>query len=535
MAVPLLLAIALLSQPAPDTAVVCPAVLRAALAPWLEYRKGQGHQIEIVPAELEAEAIRGRIRRLAEGGRLRFVVLVGDAELAMHFDPAVRSRCTPVHWSKAEVIRLWESPPHIGTDNWYADLDDDLVPELAVGRLTADSPGELGRIIEKILAYERSDDFGPWRQRLNFVAGVGGFGRVADAVLETATKRLLTRDVPPDYRLSMTYASWPSPYCPDPAVFRQTTLARLNEGCWFWVYLGHGYHLGLDWVRAPDGDYPILDMPDLARLDCRHGSPIAVFLACYTGAFDAWEDCLAEEMLRRPGGPVAVLAGSRVTMPYGMTVLGIGLMDAVFRRRSPTLGEAVLHAKRRLVQPSAEAGPERAVLDLMALAISPAPTKLHLERDEHVQLFNLLGDPLLRLRYPHPITLELPAAAEPGGRIPVAGSCPLDGRVTVELALSPDEPGGEPPPRATYPDLPDRRVEFDDVYRRANEGRLAAVDVPCSGGRFQADLPVPEAAQGTCRVRVFIEGPNGFAQGTGKILLRPAASLAEKPAAAVAR
>ena len=33
-------------QAAPDTAVVCPAEFREALAPWLEFRRQQGHHLQ---------------------------------------------------------------------------------------------------------------------------------------------------------------------------------------------------------------------------------------------------------------------------------------------------------------------------------------------------------------------------------------------------------------------------------------------------------------------------------------------------------
>ena len=44
----------------------------------------------------------------------------------------------------------------------------------------------------------------------------------------------------------MTYASLASPYCPDPRKFHDTTIGRFNEGCLFWVYIGHGHPTGLD-------------------------------------------------------------------------------------------------------------------------------------------------------------------------------------------------------------------------------------------------------------------------------------------------
>ena len=53
----------------------------------------------------------------------------------------------------------------------------------------------------KILAYERSQEFGPWRQRVNLIAGVGGFSPILDTVIETATSKLLTSCIPPTPRL----------------------------------------------------------------------------------------------------------------------------------------------------------------------------------------------------------------------------------------------------------------------------------------------------------------------------------------------
>ena len=126
----------------PDTVIVCPAEFREALRPWLDYRAGQGHSFAMVANTETSDGIRRRIREVAEGGDLRFVLLVGDADA----DAEQRRRCVPVHRAKAEVNVLWGSEPHIAADNWYADLDDDRTPDLAVGRLTADSPDELRRI-----------------------------------------------------------------------------------------------------------------------------------------------------------------------------------------------------------------------------------------------------------------------------------------------------------------------------------------------------------------------------------------------------
>ena len=251
------------------------------------------------------EQIRRRIAEVAQGGRLRFVVLVGDAPpvtAASGDDDATTARRVPVHYAKARVNVSWGSEPEIATDHAYAEpgetMDTEPKPQWAVGRLTAASPEQLRQIVAKILAYERSRDFGPWRRKLNVVASAADLGPMLDSVLESTIRGLLTESIPAGYRLSMTYGCWRSPYCPDPRLFHRTTVQRLNEGAWMWVYVGHGFPLGADRVKVPHGWYPILFASDAAGLKAEHGPPIALFLACYSGAIDARRTCMAAELLR---------------------------------------------------------------------------------------------------------------------------------------------------------------------------------------------------------------------------------------------
>jgi peptidase C25-like protein len=509
-----------------DTLVVCPQEFRQALAPWLKYREGQGHRLAVIsnmksPAELRAE-----VRRVAAAGRLRYLLLVGDADPAMSRRPELRKRCVPTHHAPAVVNVRFGSESEIATDNWYADVDDDRLPDLAVGRLTSDSAAELSRMVERILAYETSTDFGLWRRQVHFVAGLGGFGPVTDAVFEAAAKTLITAGVPAAYRTTMTYGSWQSPYCPDPRQFQRVTMERLNEGSLFWVYIGHGEQRSVDQMHVPGGAFPILSSPDAARLSCRHGAPIACFLACYSGAFDQPRDCLAEEMLRSPGGPVAIICGSRVTMPYAMAVMGSELLHEFFGRRPATIGEAIVAAKRRTMQDPA-VPEQRAALDAVGKVFSPSGDDLQAERAEHLDLFNLLGDPLLRLPYPREATIDVGPTATAGGHIRVEGRSPVDGAGTVELVVRRDRLTFQPP----------RREQFDyqslagyaEVYERANEPRLASAAVELVEGRFVTQLDVPSGARGACHVRVFVEGSTGCATGAADVRVDGPASSIIRP------
>lgn len=561
----------------PDTVVVCASDYLQAMQPWIDHRQQQGHTLAFVPSGTSAEKIRQAIRQANSQGTVRWILLVGDAGAdrtapdrtgADRYGPdrhgpdrtGAGRRTIPAHHVEAVVNVRFGSEPEIATDNWYADFDDDGWPDAAVGRLPVDNEAELETAIAKILAYELSADQGRWRRQVNFVAGVGGFGKLADSVIEFATKRFLTDGVPAGYSTTMTYGSWRSPFCPDPRRFHETAVERLNEGCLFWVYIGHGQRTAVDRVQTPWSEYRILEAADAGKIASRQGAPIAIFLACYTGAFDGPQDCLAEELLKTPQGPVAVLAGSRVTMPYSMAVLAHGMLDEYFQQQRLTLGEIVLHAKRRLASEGEAAAAEelvqettrfassgvtsedsaastrlspeetRRLLDAVAAVVSPSSDQLPAERKEHLSLFNLLGDPLLRLPQPRPIEVNVPETAVAGQAIEASGTAPIAGKYTVELVCRRDLFKHRLPMRESFDPAPASLAEFQGVYHKANDHVWASRSFDSPGGEFRIRLPAPPEAAGSCHVRVFAQGTDAFALGAKDVYIEPASSASSSAA-----
>ncbi len=491
-----------------DTVVVCSDGLRPAMIPWVEYREGQGHGIHFVAPQATAEDTHARVLAIARRAPIRFVMLVGDA------NASGSTRLTVPTFSRPATVNIhWGPEQELVTDCGYADSDGDQLPDLAVGRLTPDDPAELAIMIAKIIAYEQCSNEAGWRRRVNFIAGVGGFGAVADTVLELSAKRLITAGIPAGYATTMTHASWKSPYCPSPRRLNSTVLDRLNEGCLFWVYVGHGQSRHLDRLFAPPNSlYEILHCNDVPAMRCQHGAPIALFLSCYAGAFDAEQDCLAEEMLRAPSGPIAVAASSRVAMPYGMCVLGTNLLKACFQERPETLGELFLTANRRTLTENRDQ-PEAKMLDALAEKLNPAGTSAADERVETAQVFNLIGDPLLRVAHPVELLLEAPEHVTAGDRVAIRGRAPFDGRCTVELVVRRDRLTFRSPSRPTFDDSPEAGDVYQDTYQRANDPRLASQELDVQAGEFTATLVVPETAFGDCHLRAYIDGRETFALG----------------------
>jgi hypothetical protein len=500
----------------PDVAVVCPAAFRAAMQPWVDRRTQQGHVVNFVSNLGTAAQIRNRIRDSAKSGKLRYVLLVGDPT-ASGADAAKSTLCTPTFRIPSKVTHYFGAPPELDTDNPYADLDDDGVPELAIGRLTAHSEQELAAIVKKILAYEDSHDFGPWRARINFVAGEGGYTTLVDSAAEYAVRRLISWDLPKSYRPTLTDALWYSPCCPDPHRFHDCCLERLNEGCLFWVFMGHGSPRSLQWAQFPNGATPILRCEDCAQL---HASapPIALLMCCYTGDFSGAEDCLAEDLLRAPGGPVAVFSGSSETLPYGMAAMAHCAIYEYFEKRPDTLGQWLLDAKRDTM-----AGynlPIWSLADAATLTIAPTGIRPKEERFDHLQLFNLLGDPTMALYHPREMKLELPKIARASETITVAGDRRILGPVSVDLVT----PIGSEQlvQRQRYDATSRGRTKYDAEYLAANGKPIQSVTIPAGEGRFSADLEIPATAIGNCRVRVFVEGERDCAIGASDLVIETA-------------
>ncbi len=512
-----------------DTVAVVPRVFLAAFQPWLNHRADQGHRIVIVDPDVGAGAIQNAIRQVAKQGGLRYVVLVGDSEPRSHIDPVAQVRNVPAFLMPAKVNIKWGSEPEIATDNPYADLDDDGIPDVAIGRIPANSPAELERFVQKVIDYERQPRVGPWQRKVNFVAGVGDFGLITDAIIESTAKRIITNGIRPEYDISMTYGSWRSPYCPDPRRFRDVTIDRLNEGSLFWVYIGHGQLDGLDEIRLPNSDQalPIFEQQDLARLRCLRGQPIAMMLACYTGAFDHSQECLGEQMVISPGGPIAVIAGSRVTMPYAMAILGTGMLDSFFGGGCQTVGDLLLKGKHHLAKSETDKIISRKLLDSMARAIHADNDDMMAERREHLLLFNLLGDPLLRIPTPKKVKVSTPTRVTGGKTVQVRGSSPIKGTATVELVCRRDHMRIRTGRRLRFDGSEGALARMNQVYRFANDKRWSAMRMAVQPGRFHATFKVPDDALGHAHVRVAVQGQDDFAVGTHDIYIQPPKNLAE--------
>lgn len=502
--VPVLVAALAASAAAQDVLVVAPKDFHDSLAAWTTHRAKQGLAVAVREPSGDVGAI---VREVSEksGKKLRFVMLVGDAD---EVPCATRER------KGGAIMGMEGAEPDIATDDPFADLDGDGVPDLAIGRVPADSPADAKAYLDRVVAYETDTDFGSWRERLNVVAGTGGFGPMVDMALETLCRQLLAENVPPAVEVTMTYASPLSPFCPPPAEFADYAVKRWSEGALVVAYVGHGSERAVDRIRSGKDVYPILDLAHVAKIDSARGAPVSMFIACSTGHFDGERDCLAEELLKRPRGPVAVIASSRVSSPYSNGIVAKELLDALFKTEVATTGELLVAMKRRLVEPAA-GDARRDQLEKMAAAMFERdPEKRRLDREDHLFLYNLLGDPCVRIARPAHLDVAAPATVAPGKKFTVTGTAPFGGELSVVV-----ERGRKAPvkPAITVKKTPE---DYRSVYEAANSRVILQFPLTVKAGPFSVELTIPaDAAPGACAVRVYLAGKSGAAAGGAEVTL----------------
>jgi hypothetical protein len=482
----------------PDVVVVCPQAFTEAMQPWINHRKQEGLKICVIQPPAQGEQLRAAIREAADD-QTKYILLVGDAPvIGTTCDP---SRQTPILYAPTTVTARWGSPPTLSSDLLYGDFDRDSLPDAAVGRLPVDNSNQLKQWITRIIAREASVDFGPWRSRVQLVGGVGGFGKVADTAIESVARTIVTSMLPTETRTIVTYASPGHPFCPKDETFTDAVLDRYNDGARFWVYAGHGQVTELDRVASSLGGAAVLDRNSVTKLASPPGTaPIAVILACYTGACDAAEDSIAEQMVLTEGGPIAVFAGSRITMPYGNTTAAVGLINGVFHQKLPRLGDAWLNALTEMqAETTTTASTGRMMIDALAAIISPIGTKLVDERHEHMLLYNLLGDPTLKLQHPQSLELSLADRKHDKNFMDISVLSPIAGR----LSLTVDRPLGA----ITDGDPNETTLITMESEIQANQPAKLKIEIPTD-------------VQGAVVIRAVVAGASSWASAAIKTFAR---------------
>lgn len=346
-----------------DYLVVGPRELLAAATPLLRLRRSQGLasravSIEEVYSEFgygesRPEAVREFLSYAYHHWQKpspRYVLLLGDAsyDFKDYLGTGVKNQVPPL---LVKTSYLWTA-----SDPAYAAVNgEDILPDLALGRLPAANTVEVRAMVEKILAYESSS-----------LAGAGPAVLVADnpdaagdfeADAEEIAVGILSNQSPIRVYLGRLGSE----------ATRRGIVDAFDRGATLLSYLGHGgIHL---WANEN-----VFNTSEVASLAPQPEQPLVLTLNCLNGYFHfPYFNSLAEELLKAEGkGAIAAFSPSGLSLNDPAHLFHKALLGELLSGKHQRLGDAV--AQAQAVYAESGAFPEL------------------------LQTYHLLGDPALKLR-----------------------------------------------------------------------------------------------------------------------------------------
>ena len=340
--------------------IIAPAALQNSAAALAGYRNAQGLVTRVIPLEAiynefngglcEPEALRTFLTQAHSQWQLppACVVLAGNGTYDYRNLLAKGDNLLP----PLMVMTLYGLT---ASDSDFGDLGGTDAPEIAVGRLPATNPAQLDAMINKIKAYEALPP--PATNQALLVADfadpeAGDFPAEILEVQGIVTPAFQTTTVLPSTAVQM----------------HNQVLASLNAGADLMCYLGHGAS-----TQFGAGSPGYLSVADLGALNNSSRLPFIVGITCLAGSFaEPGSDCLAEAFVSASGsGAIAVLAASGFSLDYEAVELNQTLMTSLANGSTGRLG------------------------DFLRGAMADYNQTPHFTPSG---MFNLLGDPALRLR-----------------------------------------------------------------------------------------------------------------------------------------
>jgi hypothetical protein len=491
--------------------LVTPPANRAALAPLCDLRKSQGFRVEIIEttdvltADEIAAGSAGKLvsrvnKRCRDFAGTSYVLLAG----AVSGVPGEEAG-SAVPAPEGTVGRMKGEPADAG----YGCPSVGRLPTVAVGRFPARSAAEAAAMVRKTLDLEGDQRPGPWRRRLTVLAGVPAYNPLVDRLVESLALSRLDR-IDPAWTGRAIYHNAESRFCVPDDDLHSRALRYVGEGGALTLYLGHSSPLGL-WA----GRANFLDRDDWAKLRIERGAGLFATFGCYGCQLRGQGgEGYGVAAVRNARGPSAVLGSQGICYAAMVQLASEGFVGSLLTANPPErLGTAWLAALNGLAQGS---------IDPLSFALlnrvdGDVNVPQANQRQEHLEMFVLLGDPALRLpTLPADVTIKAASPVRPGTTLAVTGTLPprLAGarvRVTLERTAGSVPLDVEPLPGETGP-ARDRVMRAN--HERANQFDLAAAEVDAKENCFTLTLNLPEKVPGTALIlRAYASTDRADGQG----------------------
>jgi hypothetical protein len=245
------------------------------------------------------------------------------------------------------------------SDNHYADLTGDRMPEMHIGRFPASNSTELTSMVNKTIAREAAP-LDAWMGTQLFVVDNGRvpsgpicnqdsagdfFANANNFIINHfPAGQLLQRSyyAPVQCYPSASYPVYQHYYMPNNAAMTERILTQFNQGRQFIVYMGHS-------STQIWGHENFFSLSSISQLNPGVRTPIMLPMTCLEGYFqNPAADSLSEALLKASNGAVASFAPTGFQVQAGHDYLLQGFYQSVYDLDQRIVGQAVFQAKLHL-------------------------------------------------------------------------------------------------------------------------------------------------------------------------------------------
>lgn len=268
--------------------------------------------------------------------RPQFVLLMGDAT----YDPKNYSGNPDRVFVPAFLAMSDSFMGETAADNRYVDVDNNMMPDMHLGRFPVNTVAEAQEMVDRVVSYEAQDPNQAWNRNVIFVAddadGAGNFAEHSDLVANSILPAAFTRQKM-YYRVN--YAS--------SSALRTALLNGINSGALFVNYNGHSsipYWGGERYFRTTD-------VPTLANAG---RWPVMIPMTCLEGYYIVpGYKSQGETVVRTLGrGAIASWSPTGLGVATGHNELYTGFYEAIFQQGVLQLGPATTAGKLKLFNSS---------------------------------------------------------------------------------------------------------------------------------------------------------------------------------------
>jgi len=308
-------------------------------------RSAAGHTVRVVDVEdvysqyaggvFDPDAIRAFVKHAYTNMGTRYVLLVGGDSYdyrnylgtgAVSFVPTLyRATGEIVQWAPADAA--------------YADVDDDGIQDLAIGRLPVRSTDELASVVAKTLQYEA----GASARKGIFAADF--LDPAANESFQFASERLVSK-LSSDWQVSRVYLDLLGV-----GAGRTQLFGSLQSGAALTLYLGHSGNTS--WGSASAGTNRLLTVNDVATLPNAGLPTVVAQVGCWNNYFvhPRVESLGGRLALVQDRGAAAVLGSGTLTDDVDNNRFG-SLLAERLTGSGVTIGDALRDAKRSFAEES---------------------------------------------------------------------------------------------------------------------------------------------------------------------------------------